>query len=68
MTRKITRELTIVTYRVVEEISDDDKPSLPPAPAERAYDTTGEDVTHVRGPGLAKCLPSGSRRMVAGGR
>jgi hypothetical protein len=48
MTRKTTSELTIVTYRVVEEITDDDNdhPSLPPTPAATdVVTTTGETLS-----------------------
>jgi hypothetical protein len=64
MTRKITRELTIVSYRVVEEISDDDEnPSLPPGPAAHVYDTTCDEVSQFRP--LAKC--SADRAMKKAG-
>lgn len=48
MTRR-TATLTIVTYRVVEEI-DDDKPSLPPIP----IDVDGETISENTQP-LRKC-------------
>lgn len=64
MTRRKTSELTIVSYRVVEEFSDDEHPSLPPA----AIDVDGEVVSESVRP-LAKCRQlTVPLKLVAGGK
>jgi hypothetical protein len=54
------RRTTTFTLHVVEEYRDDDADETPSLPAQRVYDTDGEDITHTRGPALAKCGPVAS--------
>lgn len=51
--KRIIETFRVYEYRRVTET--DDKPSLAPMPAATAYDTTCDEVSQVRGPGLKKC-------------
>lgn len=64
------RRTTTLTLRLVETIesSEDDfteEDELPSLPGMTVYDTTAEDVTETRGPGLAKCGPVAAARKKA---
>lgn len=56
MATRTTRTLSVQLRLVATEdqFTDDEHPSLSAVPV---YDTTGEDITHVRAAGLRKCGP-----------
>jgi hypothetical protein len=58
--KRITETFRVYEYSRVTEI--DDKPSLRPMPAEYVYDTTAEEISQTRGPGIAKCGAESRRR------
>lgn len=59
-TEHLTFTLHVVRSRTVERDDGCDHDETPSLPAQRVYDTDGEDITHTRGPALAKCGPVAS--------